>query len=241
MVILASVTLVSLIVLYRGNAMADRTPPGFTRVQVAGLTTLISPDLQADPALRERVMWRLEEQLTAAMKVLPAAGREALRDVRIWVDPAPEADDDPSGPSGSLALGLYIGQTEQVDPESGLRQAQAGDIVIPHPLGLIRAHGQINVLLHELAHAYDDRHLKFEDPGVSKAFNAAKKSGQYHLTDVPAGFEHDSYAMRNEREYFAVLTEAYFGTREQQPRNRAQLRTFDPQGYTAIEHAWGAD
>ncbi|OLV16891.1 hypothetical protein BOO71_0010540 [Deinococcus marmoris] len=98
--------------------------------------------------------------------------------------------------------------------------------------GFIRSHGQYSVLLHELAHGYDDRQLKRQDPGILKAFKAARTQGRY-------GAEAASPAVVDVREYFAVLTEAYFASRPETPHNRIELKIVDPQGYAAVEHAWG--
>lgn len=42
----------------------------------------------------------------------------------------------------------------------------------------------------------------------------------------------------NEKEYFAELTEAYFGKNDFYPFTRAELKTHDPKGYRMIEAVW---
>ena len=44
--------------------------------------------------------------------------------------------------------------------------------------------------------------------------------------------------MNNHREYFAELSEAYFGENDFPPFTRIDLQLFDLQGYEAIEAAW---
>ena len=48
-----------------------------------------------------------------------------------------------------------------------------------------------------------------------------------------------AYALTNEKEYFAELTEAYYGFNDFYPFNREQLQAFDPAGYLLVEQAWG--
>jgi hypothetical protein len=46
------------------------------------------------------------------------------------------------------------------------------------------------------------------------------------------------YALSNDREYFAELTESYFGKNDFEPFTRDELRAFDPDGYAMIEQLW---
>ena len=48
-----------------------------------------------------------------------------------------------------------------------------------------------------------------------------------------------AYALTNAKEYFAELTEAYYGFNDFYPFNREQLQAFDPAGYALVEQAWG--
>ena len=47
-----------------------------------------------------------------------------------------------------------------------------------------------------------------------------------------------AYAMNNHREYFAEITEAYFGTNDFYPFNRAELARHDPEGFELMERIW---
>ena len=44
--------------------------------------------------------------------------------------------------------------------------------------------------------------------------------------------------MNSPTEYFAELTEAYFGRNDYEPFDRSGLRAFDPLGYAVIESVW---
>ena len=50
-----------------------------------------------------------------------------------------------------------------------------------------------------------------------------------------------AYAATNQEEYFAELTEAYFGQNDWFPHNREELRNYDPRGYKMIEEVWSAE
>lgn len=228
--VIASLLLLGTPILYRAH-LARQELSGFIAVQAAGFTVLVSPSLQSDPELKERVMWRLEEQLASVVTVLPESGREVLRETRIWVDPDPTIDSQTT-PAG-VPVARYLWQQPSAE-----HHQRAGDIEILDVYRFIRLHGQYQVLLHELAHAYDDRQSRFQDPWILKAFNAARRKGLY---DQLSGSDDDSSANVDAREYFAVLTEAYFSSRPNTPHNRRELKLFDPQGYQALERLWGMD
>ena len=50
-----------------------------------------------------------------------------------------------------------------------------------------------------------------------------------------------AYAMNNVAEYFAELSEAYFGLNDYHPFTRGQLEAHDPEGLRAVAEAWAVD
>ena len=48
-----------------------------------------------------------------------------------------------------------------------------------------------------------------------------------------------AYAATNPAEYFAELSEAYFGTNDFAPFTRAELEKHDPVGFALMRKAWG--
>lgn len=94
-------------------------------------------------------------------------------------------------------------------------------------------------MLHELAHAYHDRVIGKDFSPIVRAYNNAVNSGLYQQVARNRGDKlWEAYAIKNKAEYFAELTEAYFGENDFYPFNRQELAAYDPQGYAAIEQAW---
>jgi hypothetical protein len=98
------------------------------------------------------------------------------------------------------------------------------------------------IVLHELAHAYHHRVLGPFNESITEAYNNALANGLYRdvtfdtgTAIIPAPF---AYAHTNEREYFAELTETYFGWNAYFPFVRTELEMYDPVGYDLIESAW---
>ena len=95
------------------------------------------------------------------------------------------------------------------------------------------------VILHELAHAYHDQVLSFDDPGILAAYQNAMKAGIYEHSLLYTGQTVKHYATTNHKEYFAESTEAYLYHNDFYPFVRAELRLHDPACYAEMERVWG--
>lgn len=94
------------------------------------------------------------------------------------------------------------------------------------------------VILHELAHAYHDQVLGFDNPRVVEAYEKYKKSGRGDKTLLYDGRRVKHYALTNQMEFFAEMTESYFGTNDFFPFNRAELKESEPEIYELMAHVW---
>lgn len=94
------------------------------------------------------------------------------------------------------------------------------------------------VILHELAHAYHDQFLGFDEPRVREAYERYKKAGRGEKTLLYNGKRVRHYALTNEKEFFAEMTEAYFGVNDFFPFNRAELKEAEPEIYSLLQNIW---
>ncbi|MSQ97147.1 MAG: metallopeptidase [Gemmataceae bacterium] len=94
------------------------------------------------------------------------------------------------------------------------------------------------VILHELAHAYHDQVLGFDEPHIVEAYERYKKSGRGEKTLLFNGKRVRHYALTNHKEFFAEMTEAYFGVNDFFPFNRAELREAEPEIYSLLKDIW---
>jgi hypothetical protein len=94
-------------------------------------------------------------------------------------------------------------------------------------------------VLHELAHAYHDQYLDFDNAEVRAAYEASKQAGGYAKALHIQGHETEHYAMTNPKEYFAELSEAYVGTNDFYPFVRGELKKHDPRAFELMEKIWG--
>jgi hypothetical protein len=94
-------------------------------------------------------------------------------------------------------------------------------------------------VLHELAHAYHDQVLGFDDVEIKTAYESAKASGTYDEVRHIHGHVTKHYALTTPMEYFAELSEAYVGTNDFYPFVRGELKQHDPRAYELLEKVWG--
>ena len=76
-------------------------------------------------------------------------------------------------------------------------------------------------MLHELAHAYHDQVLGFDEPRIIGPTSDTRRAG---MATPPAvtGQHVRHYALTDQKEFFAEMTEAYFGMNDFFPFNRAE-------------------
>jgi toxin lethal factor len=99
-------------------------------------------------------------------------------------------------------------------------------------------HEQPWVILHELAHAYHDQVLGFDNPRIREVFEHYRKSGRGEKALLFNGKRVRHYALTNEKEFFAEMTEAYFGVNDFFPFTRAELRESEPEIYSLLRDVW---
>ena len=95
------------------------------------------------------------------------------------------------------------------------------------------------VVLHELAHAYHDQVLNFDEPRILKAYHDFKKGGHGDRALLHDGTRVRHYGLTDHKEFFAEMTESYFGLDDFFPFNRAELMTAEPEIFELMQTIWG--
>jgi len=139
-------------------------------------------------------------------------------------------------------------ETMQYHPSEGWLRSNGYDPALARHVHIPRAKALLDrqqwakhpyVILHELAHAYHDQVLDFENAEIIDAFEAAKKEAIYDKVLSHSGRQVRHYALSNHKEYFAESTEAYLGVNDFYPFVRAELKQHDPRMYKLLEKIWG--
>lgn len=185
-------------------------------------------------SLTNQALAHLEEQLTTitALPLKPAI-LEQLKSVSLFVD------------WNTAYGGAVYHPSEEWLVENGYFPGKAESIEISNLQNFL-AWSKLNqpfMILHEFSHAYHHQIVGFEDKRITDAFNAALSEKLYRNVDLHNGNEEYSktetaYALSNFKEYFAELSEAYFGRNDIFPFNKEELKDYDPLGFEMIESVW---
>lgn len=179
----------------------------------------------------ERAQRLLKDKLYEIAQLTPAEPLEKLRKVTIVVD---------------LDHGRLTSM--QYHPSAGwlTGNGYAADLAkcvhVPSAARMVDLHHQRVqpwCVLHELAHAYHDQVLGFDDKDVRSAYESAKAGGKYDEVLHIQGHRTKHYALTTPMEYFAELSEAYFGTNDFYPFVRGELKEHDPEMHGLLEKIWG--
>ena len=100
-------------------------------------------------------------------------------------------------------------------------------------------HVQPWCVLHELAHAYHDQVLGFANPRIKEVWDRYVASGHGDRTLKVDGVRVRHYALTNAKEFFAEMTEAYFGTNDFYPFVHGELKEAEPETYALLREIWG--
>ncbi|HLY75633.1 MAG TPA: hypothetical protein VKU80_16040 [Planctomycetota bacterium] len=161
-------------------------------------------------------------------RVVPARPLLELRKVPIWLG----VDDGPNDRAQYHPSRQWL-EEHRFNPE------KARGVEIGNARTFLKAAiDQPAMLLHELAHAYHDRVLTFQHPGIQEAWREAKKSGIYDSVLRINGTKERHYALTDPQEYFAEGTEAFFGTNDFYPFVRAELQVHDPRLFRLLVEIW---
>jgi hypothetical protein len=205
--------------------------PGHVTLKIEGWTIHVSDELrQAEPAATDEALRLLESQLKEVVRVIPPEPLTQLREVPIWFSPVPKG----FGPTGEYHpdadwLKDHDRDTAMAKAIQFTNISKFGPEIRRMPM----------MVLHELAHAYHDRVLGFDHPKIIEAYQQAVQSGQYDkVKESSSGTEKKAYAITNHKEYFAELTESYFGVNDFFPFHRTQLRQHDPVMCKLLGQLW---
>jgi dipeptidyl-peptidase-4 len=201
--------------------------------EIEGWTVHVDPQLLAGEHQEqgELALKMLANHLQRIAILMPEKQLAALRKLEIWIEHGhPELAPMQYHPSEDWLAGR------------GYDPRLAKKVHIPRAADLT-SRGQMlkhpAVILHELAHAYHDQVLGFEDPGILAAYEQAMAAGKYEKVLLFTGDTVKHYGATNHKEYFAEATEAYFYHNDFYPFVRAELRQHDPVAYAEMERVWG--
>src|SRR6185436_19918156 len=163
----------------------------------------------------------LQAQLLQIARRLRDEPLARLREIPIWL-----GLDDPVAPCA-----CYHPSADWLR-EHGFDRQKAKAVGIAHADAFVAwTCEQPWMVLHELAHGFDDRHLERDGAlgrELESLFERAKAGGRYDSVLHWNGERVRHYALENSQEYFAEASEAWLGTNDFFPFVNAELREHDP-------------
>lgn len=178
-----------------------------------------------------RAVKLLRNRLEEIVMVLPADKVARLRLVPIQLDAT----------HGELHTMQYHPSAGWMK-DHGYDESLAKTVHIPDAAGFANRrhhHTQPWCVLHELAHAYHDQVLEFGNPEVMTAWKAFVASGRYEKTRHINRQLVRHYALTDQKEFFAEMTESYFGLNDFYPFHRDDLRQAEPGIFELMRKCWG--
>jgi len=223
-----SLLLIALIAL-SSRAHAFEPTDSYTRTQLEGFQVLLSSELEKHPEEKKAAIEELASQIRDIRKMLPREAYFRLQHVPIWM----EWRYKENGAAEYHPSALWLRR-------NGYNPSKAKAVEINNAVNFVKwsNSSQPSMLLHELAHAWHHLVITHEDKEVLEAFEAATKSGGYDQVKHVKGRTVRAYALTNDKEYFAEVTEAYYGKNDMFPFTREELKKHDPKGFEAVEKAW---
>jgi len=213
--------------------LASAKPVSHTTRDIEGWTVRIDDRLlnDADSALGTRAVKLLTARLVGITAVMPETPLAKLREVPIQIDLT-------HGALRNMQYHPSAGWLKSHDYSETLARCvhipDANYFVSP-----FENHRQPWAVLHELAHAYHDRVLGFDEPRILSAWKKFRDSGRYKSVLTSPGGEREHYALTDQKEFFAEMTECYFGANDFYPFVAGELQRAEPEIFALLREIWG--
>ena len=201
----------------------------YTAQKIEGWTVYVHHRLLNEKKeLCEKTLELLRVRLHQTNLALPKRALERLHQVRFWV----EAE-------SKQVLGMCYHPSAEWLKAHGINPEKAKGIEIGTPANFLAwSQVQPSMVIHELSHAYHHQVLGYDQPDIRAAYKRAVESKSYESVLFYDGRKRRAYALNNDQEYFAELSEAYFGTNDFYPFVRPEVKEHDPMMFDILKKLW---
>ncbi len=202
----------------------------YTVRTIEGFSVHVNQDLlTTHKTLGDKALKLMATKLYDVTRVVPSKALADLRKVHIWLE-----RDNPKG-----MCAVYHPSPRWLTAHDQ-NPAKARCVEIANASRFLTwSIAQPSVMIHELAHAYHHQVLTHANKDIQAAFKRAVASKRYEKVLYVNGRQRRAYALNNQMEYFAELTEAYFGVNDFYPFVRAEIVKHDPLMLKVLKKAWG--
>jgi hypothetical protein len=220
--LIAIVTLSGVIPCSSSYAATSDTSGRYMDTTIRGWKVYVSTEIY-NPLLVSRAYDTLDQELGAIQAVLPPQALSKLMLVSIWLDY--------TVPPNTVSYYYFESSDKLKEEGRDLRkEGSIGTQIVDY----VNASHDSLPLLKWFAYAYLYRELGLNNFKIIPAFEKAQQSGIYDVRF------RNRVMIRDEMDYFAILSEAYFaGKLSYPPYDREKLKEVDPDGYNMVEKMWG--
>ena len=214
---------------------AEKTslPTAYTMRDIEGWTVRVDDRLLSgeSKAVGERALKLLGARLVAIAVVVPETSLIKLRAITIELDLN----------YGDLRVMQYHPDAGWLK-EHGYSEKLAKCVHIPDVQGFLSPAENLRmpwVVLHELAHGFHDQTIGFDEPRVTAAWKKFRNSGKYESVLTTSGQMREHYGLTDQKEFFAEMTECYFGSNDFYPFVTGELKRDEPEIFALLADIWG--
>jgi hypothetical protein len=195
---------------------------------IEGWTVYVSPQLQKWTALAEESLKMLRHKLHMVKRYVPEKGLKELQKVTIWAEL-----ENPKVPYMTYYCCKKALKSQQLNPDK-LGAVEIGNVTNFMQWSFL----QPFMLLNQLARAYHDKVLGFDNAEVKAAHQQAAENGRYDLVLRFDGQYVRHPALADAKEYFAEMSEAYYGVNDHYPFLQFELKQYDPNACDLMTKLW---
>ena len=201
----------------------------YAKREVRGFTVLVHPEVEKHPEEAKAALAELDAQLKKVCEVVPEKPLAALKRVRFWVEWEAKKN-------GAAEFHPSAGWLK----DNGYNPEKARGVEINNVRNFVAWSRKTQpwMVLHELAHAYHFTALGDRHAGLHAAYRQAVERKLYESVEFVHGGTRKAYATTSAAEYFAELSEAYFGKNDFFPFTRDEFEKHDPVGFAMVKKAW---
>lgn len=245
--ILASLLLLSVTSSYAGKKKADNSyvvdEYGYATFSHAGFQFKIKESVINTPEA-QIAMQHMRDDLDKIVSIIPEEALKVMRSRPIWMEENNTHNRSAAWYHTSADYPASIGDI----PAKG----KCLEITNYNKYVSSTAMNQPFMVLHELCHLYHDQALgSFGNQEIQAAYLNAKSRHLYDTyyrryslddlqgTEYKADETNHVYCLNDSFEFFAEMSEAYWGGNDYFPYNYEQLKAFDSTAFALMEKIWG--
>lgn len=201
----------------------------YYKTDIKGWTVYVSPLLRELRAYSRRMLKLLEYKLYLMDIYMPADSLDKLKTIPIWLELEDKA----------VPYIAYHCSKKNLK-NKGLNPDKLNAIEIGSSRNFERwQEFQKYVLLRYLAYAYYDKYLQKQKPRIDSAYSKILMDGLYTSVLRFDGRKVRHPALNNAKEYFARMTESYYGLSDHYPFIQFELHQYDPNAPDLLTKLWG--